>query len=341
MNGHPAVIGKYSIIRHLGSGQFGNVYQAHDRALDAQKAIKVLNVADPTTFMAELEEAQLLNRCKHKNIVAVNEADVYDVAGQMKVIIDMEDIATGSLESRVASEFVAATEAIEWMIEALFGLQHAHDQNVLHRDIKPANIMLCGNCAKLSDFGLATRVHAGMNCSPTGYTTHLAPEVFNLGTTNVQTDVYALGITLFRIVSNWLDWNDMVFNLKNCDEKLRTGKVVSALGYPDYVPAKIRRIINKACNADPAKRYQSATEMQQALNGLEKNVAWKRLTRTRWSGVAIENACEYEIEVQQRRQYHVQLLKNGRRQSSQCGRFDSEQEALSHVHGLVCSSCLQ
>jgi serine/threonine protein kinase len=94
---HPTLIDKYQIIKPLGDGQFGQVYHAFDRALKAEKAIKVLKTNDPSKFLESLAEAQILSRCKHKHIVSINEANVFMVERERRVVLDLEYIPEGSL----------------------------------------------------------------------------------------------------------------------------------------------------------------------------------------------------------------------------------------------------
>lgn len=153
-------INKYEILDHLGSGNFGDVYQVHDVALDTTKAIKILGIADPRN-MKEIYEAQILQRCRHENCVHINEANVFNVSGEHKLIIDMEYLPEGSLEKRMQEGFVSPQVAIRHISHVLYGLGNAHHNGVLHRDVKPANILLSGNVSKLSDFGLATLANGG------------------------------------------------------------------------------------------------------------------------------------------------------------------------------------
>ena len=134
------VIGKYELIRHLGNGVFGEVYLAHDRALDAVKALKILNAPNAHEVKNKLEEAQILHKCRHKNIVHVNEANVYEINSIPHIVIDMEYLPLGSFENAISNGSISIHTSIRFIIDSLFALEHAHINGVLHRDIKPDNI---------------------------------------------------------------------------------------------------------------------------------------------------------------------------------------------------------
>lgn len=255
---HPKTIDKYQVVRSLGSGNFGQVYHVIDRALQAEKAIKVLKVVDPTQFLSSLEEAQILNRCRHKHIVTINEANIFSVNGQRRVILDLEYIAGGSIESALQNRWLSVRDAVTYMRGALLGLQHAHAQGFLHRDIKPGNILLDGTVAKLSDFGLATAPGAELIGSARGYRTHLPPEYFAARSTTPLTDIYAAGVTLFRIVSNIADWRAVVNAVPNLPAHIQKGTLIGRIGFEQFIPKVVQRIIRKACAAAPTKRYQTA-----------------------------------------------------------------------------------
>jgi len=190
-------VGKYLVLRPLGAGAFGAVFHVHDRALNQEKAIKIINATDPADALAKIEEAQILNKCRHKHIVQINEANIFSVAGIPQVILDMEFIAGGSLENRIEQGFVGVCDTMRFITEALFGLEYAHNQGFLHRDVKPANILLDNIYVKLSDFGHATQFNVDGFAAMKGYVSHLAPEVFVAKRTSCQTDIYAMGLTFF------------------------------------------------------------------------------------------------------------------------------------------------
>lgn len=274
---HPIAVDKYQIMRPLGSGHFGQVYHAFDRALQTEKAIKILNAKDPDEFLTHLKEGQILVKCRHKHIVAINEANIFDVDGEQRIVLDLEYIPEGSLEGALNDRWVSTREAVTYIRGALLGLEYAHSQGFLHRDIKPGNILLASTGSKLSDFGLATDAGVLLNGSPRGYVTHLPPEYFTDASTSVMTDVYAAGITLFRAVSNISDWRSVSRSVPDGRKHVEAGTLIKKIGYGEFVPDQIRRIISKACHPDPAKRFQSAQEFGQRLDKLRFGIDWVRV----------------------------------------------------------------
>lgn len=332
-------IGKYLLQCHLGNGAFGDVYLAHDRALNAIKAIKILYATNAYEVKRKLEEAQILHKCKHKNIVYINEANIYEISDSPHIVIDMEYLPNGSFENAIRRGAISIHSSIRIIIDCLFALEHAHLNGVLHRDIKPANIMLCDYGAKLSDFGLATILGFSAAGSPKGYKTHLAPEYFTAGNTTELTDIFAAGITLFRACNYISDWDGAVGRLRDPDGLIRDGQLINALGFSAFIPQKLKRIINKACAANPTQRYQSAAEFRQALERLSPKIDWRPAAQSKFDGICIQTGASFSIELVTRKTaFNVDLRKNGRKQTADCRSFLDLNSACKHLCGHVSST---
>lgn len=334
----PTGIDKYQIIKPLGSGNFGQVYHVFDRALRAEKAIKVLGNPDPTTFMKNLEEAQILNRCRHKHIVTINEANIFVVNGQPRVVLDLEYIAEGSLEAALSSRWVSVRETVVYARGILLGLEHAHAQGFLHRDVKPGNILLAKANPKLSDFGLATASGASLIGSAKGYRPHLPPEYYAHPATTVQTDIYAVGITLFRALSNISNWRAVLQTIPNVNKHLQYGTLITKIGFEEFIPQSLRRIMRKACHPDPTKRFTTATDLRQQLDSLRFDIDWIRVADNEWQGdcgkkthrcVADMNSCKLITTV------------NNRRVSALCQSFRTPSEVMTHLHHHVADTTMK
>ena len=334
-------INKYLLEKPLGAGQFGTVYLALDSALNQKKAIKVLDVDDADDFILKLKEAEILNKCRHKHIVTINEANIFIVDSEPKVIIDMELISGGSLESLMERKFISLKEARTIFIDILFGLEFAHMNDILHRDIKPANIMIADNCAKLSDFGLATIVGSQEFEPDFGYVSHIAPELMNDGESSILTDIYAAGITLFRVINNLKNWKEIIRNLDDLCMLLSKGSLISEIGYYKYVPSKLKRIINKATNKDSRKRFQNADEFRKALEKLTPSIDWVPKSDLLWEGIDKNNVI-HSIEITPKAKvFSLDVKKNRRKVTNECSEFSTMGEAQESMADYISKTTLE
>jgi serine/threonine-protein kinase len=332
----PIKIGKYRILNSLGAGQFGTVYHVFDEALDAEKAIKVLKTRNPTELLKGFHEAKVLHRCRHKHIVAINEANIFQIDSEDRVVLDLEFVPEGSLEAALRKRWVPVKESVHSVRGALLGLEYAHSQGFLHRDVKPANILL-GKNTKLSDFGLATASSAELVGSGQGYISHLAPEYYVRLETTVLTDIFAVGVTLFRSVCNISDWDRLLDSIPDWRWHVRKGTLIERIGFPDYVPDSLKRIMRKACNTDPSKRFASAKKLGQRLDSLRFHIDWAKVRENEWRGrcggkdhccVADTDACELVVTV------------NKRRDRANCRRCGTAAETLTEMEKHVASTTM-
>lgn len=286
-------ISKYDIISPIGCGAFGQVFHVHDRALGAEKAIKILKVRNPSEIVSSLEEAQILHLCRHNHIVTINEANIIPINGSPCVVLDLELVNGGSLETKIKKTWLSVKGAVDAISQACRGLEHAHANNCLHRDIKPANILVDTTGAKLSDFGLATMRTTDLKGSANGYIPHLAPECFTSNHASQLSDIYALGVTLFRATANISDWQGQLSALSNPKQSIRDGSVIPQIGIPDFIPKKVTSIIRKSTQISESKRYQTARDFRQSLDRLRFNLNWKKTSNIKW--VATKDHRRHEV----------------------------------------------
>jgi serine/threonine protein kinase len=189
----------------------------------------------------------------------------------------MEFLPKGSLEDEAKGAYVELTRAQRIMIDALRGLQHAHEKGLLHRDIKPANIMV-GNSGegKLSDFGLA--IPSGVNFQALGvkdyaYVIHLAPEVIRNRRYSAQSDIHAAGATIYRLVNG--DGYLPVMDPLTRQQAILDGDYPDRTKYREFIPRPLRVFINRAMDPTPGRRFSSADEMRHALEGLTLQMNWR------------------------------------------------------------------
>lgn len=259
--------------KRLGAGYFGEVWRAVNLGLGVECALKCIppdKVINKNNFY---QEAQILKAAEHPNIVSVSETGTL-TDGRIYVV--MEYLANGSLEDEAKGAYVPLSRAKRLMIDVLRGLEHAHGKKIVHRDIKPANILI-GNAGegKLSDFGLALPDISTLDLTGVKgyqYVIHLAPEVNAFGDHTVLADVYACGVTLYRLVNG-----DSYLPAVSPSEARRLallGEYPNRDKYRGFVPLALKKIINRAMSVNPKDRFQSAEEMRRALEKVQAAVDW-------------------------------------------------------------------
>lgn len=321
-------VNKFQIISYKGAGSFGETYKVLHTGLDQVWALKFSKKMNCYVEIQNvLTEAQVQVQFENDNIVKVYDVDKYESNENLYIYIAMEYMSNGTLGSLMKTHFIPVKDAIDLFIKVLFALEYMHGQGYLHRDIKPDNILLDENYnPKLSDFGLSNTFEECLK-NPNGYTTHLAPEWFQTMQSNVQTDIYAAGMTLYRIINNYANWSQIIKNSKINKKDLIGGKLVSKIGFMPWIPDKITRIINKATNKEPNKRYKSITEFKNALSKLNILYNWAPVKNSlEWNGVGTKYT--YKIEKTHRprlNKWEVVIKKNNRKFKIML--FDTKKEA--------------
>lgn len=262
---------QFQFQQRLGAGHYGEVWLVYDQALAIERALKCVDPGKITTPQNFYAEAQILREVAHPNIVRAEEAGELDDG---RLYIAMEFMPHGSVETLSQGAPLLASRSIGIVQDGLRGLEYAHSRGVLHRDIKPANILLHEDGhAMLSDFGLATKAPVGTAGSPQGYLFHAAPETVVNGVTTVQTDVYGMGVTLFRLLNG-----DAVLPVygtqKEYLDAIAAGAFPPRDKYRLQIPRALRTIVNRAINTDPARRYQTALAFRRALEAYASAADW-------------------------------------------------------------------
>jgi eukaryotic-like serine/threonine-protein kinase len=288
---------KYTLKRKIGGGNFGEVWLAHDATVSTDVAIKLLDETIAPATM-NLKEAQLGNRLNHQNVVKVHYADVVDVGGTNVVVIAMDHHVNGSIVAKVnPGNFIIATQVVSFITDVLRGLEYLHEQSLFHNDIKPSNILLGSkNEALLTDYGISCSSPGLLPANaPNAYILHRAPETANTNTIAVTTDIYQVGLTLFRLLNGIGLIKDLCARLSLDDfEKLKVqGKIPPPDLYLPFVTPAMKRIISKATNPNPIQRFQSALEMRRALERIVMFGHWDMTATGDLFGVLKNNIYTY------------------------------------------------
>lgn len=260
----------------IDNGHFGSVYKATDQ-VHGEVAVKVI-ARDPAitdqewTFQKSeiLQEAQSLAKAKHRNIVQVHHLQVSDTDDAVNIC--MEYCAGGSLKKPYETGPMTLAAVRNIGNDVLLGLDSLHSRGMLHRDLKPGNILLDGQGrAKIADFGLVTdRLILGYG-SAAGYWDHLAYEIWHQGPTSAKSDIWAFGMTLYRLLhgETWYNENPAPKTL------IAKGGFASSLKWLPHIPARWRRTIRAMLHDDPSSRIGTAGAAQVAFSRLPVEPTWE------------------------------------------------------------------
>lgn len=196
------VVGRFELLRELGRGGFGVVWEAKDRELGRRVAFKVVRAGSRRDLREErlLREAEAAAQLSHPNIVTLHDVG----RSESGPYLVLELLEGKPLAERVSRGALPVKEAVHLGAEVARGLAHAHGHGVVHRDLKPENVFVCTNGqVKVLDFGLA---HAfGQRRQVGGTSGYMAPEQVEGAPEDERTDVWALGVMLFEMAREETD----------------------------------------------------------------------------------------------------------------------------------------
>lgn len=277
-------LGRYELLKELGRGAMGVVYQARDPQIDRLVAIKLLSAPEAQApgrsspageTAADIlqewrdrfhREAQAAGRLSHPNVVAVH--DVGEERGQPYLVMEfVEGEALDALLRR--RRILSVEEAVAIGAQVAEALGHAHQHGIVHRDVKPANIMVrADGVVKVADFGIARL--SGSDVTQTGRIlgspSYMSPEQVSGLKVDARSDLFSLGVVLYEMLTG---------------EKAFHGETISTITYrivheeptplrrlnPAF-PGKLDACLRRAMAKDPAQRYARAADLVKDLRGL-------------------------------------------------------------------------
>lgn len=269
----PLTIGQYCLIRFLGRGGMGDVYEAENLALKRREAIKfvrsklILNPEALARFQTEIESTAQL---QHSNIVSVYNAGQYE--GRPYMVMEYLDGQTVHQYVRHRIELgkaLSVDEAVEIIVQAARGLQYAHEKGIVHRDVKPGNLWITPDkTVKVLDLGLAiamARDEDGVQI--VGTPDFMSPEQCSAsGSPDPRSDIYSLGCTLFYILTGAVPFGGKDFSSSEKKMEAQRARSLPPLSqFRKGIPARIQNALNRMTAKDAAKRYSSMTEVIEAL----------------------------------------------------------------------------
>ncbi|MEW5901552.1 MAG: protein kinase, partial [Acidobacteriota bacterium] len=263
--------GRYEIIKELGRGGMGIVYEAMDNKLKRIVALKFLPFEWTYDLQAKerfIREAQAAAALDHPNICTVYEID----EAESRLFISMAFVEGESLKTRIERGLLELDEALGLGAQVAEGLKEAHKKGIVHRDIKSANIMVTDKGqAKIMDFGLA-RMRGGTLLTKVGMTmgtiAYMSPEQARGEEVDHRSDIWSLGVVLYEMISGQLPFKGehdqaVVYSILK-----QHPKPIS--GWRPQIPTSIEHVIGKALEKSPDQRYQSVEELIDDLRSISE-----------------------------------------------------------------------
>lgn len=272
MNNHVAnlVIGP-----RIGSGHFGDVHSAVDQ-VHGDVAVKIIaqgqtesNREWNATKAEFLREAQHLAAAEHPNIVPVYHLGESPDGKSIRYCMKL--CPGGSLQAGYEAGPMSLPDVRKFGTETLLGLGALHDRGMIHRDIKPGNILIdAQGAARLGDFGLVTDRILNGYAAGEGYSDHLAFEYWHRGVTSVKTDIWAFGMTLYRLLHGhaWYLESGLPRHV------IAHGNFRDKLKWLPHVPPRWRRAIREMMHDDTDRRCQNVAQALVAFAELPTEPRW-------------------------------------------------------------------
>ncbi len=262
----------YKVIKKLGQGGMGTVYMAYDTRLERHIALKVLNpeLNKDKVFLSRFQsEAKLLAKLNHQNITILYNL----IEHKDRWIMVMEYVDGVSVEQYLCKkpDGLKQNLVIKIVKEVLTGLHYAHSKGIIHRDIKPGNIMIDSKGkVKLMDFGIAINKDSKRHTKVgniVGSIEYIAPELIKGAEPSAQTDIYSLGIVMYEMLEGKVPFastND--YEIMDSHLHTKPPKITK------QIDSSVLKIVNKALNKKPKRRYLSAQEFYHAFDNYKKTL---------------------------------------------------------------------
>ncbi len=257
-------VGKYEIIRPLGSGGFGSVYLARDTWLDIKVAIKVPHKQSMELYKL-LKEPRLQAALNHPNIVRVIAAE----KEKNVFFMVMEYIKGKTLEKIIEKEKILSCEiALDYIKQIAYGIEHAHKHKIIHRDLRPSNVIIAEDgIAKITDFGTsAWLANVPYASTRIGSPPYMAPEQF-LGKATYASDIYSLGCIFYELlIGHPPIFDPDPFKIL---EKSQQGKITPPRLKNNRIPREIEEMKMRCLAARLEERIQRAGEIIRYLENIK------------------------------------------------------------------------
>jgi serine/threonine-protein kinase len=263
-------LGNYEIVDRLGRGGMATVYRARQTNMQRDVAIKVMSdeLADDPQFIARFElEAQVIANLQHPRVLPVHD---FGHEGELFYLV-MRLIEGDTLYQRLLNGPLTLSVTNKFLGQIAEALDYAHNQGVIHRDLKPNNILLDQwDNVYLMDFGLAKMLAASQQLTASGAMlgtpAYMAPEQWRGDPIDPRTDIYALGVILYEMVTGRLPFeSDTPYSLMY---KHLHDAPPSPREFLPNLPAAVEQVVIQSLTKEPGERFQTAGDLAAAFNSV-------------------------------------------------------------------------
>jgi tRNA A-37 threonylcarbamoyl transferase component Bud32/tetratricopeptide (TPR) repeat protein len=265
-------IGKYEVVRKIGQGGFGVVFEGRDPFIKRRVAIKTCSTEDEEIRKRFFREAEIAGNLQHRHVVTVFDLGVQDgVPYLVQEYLPGEDLSHKIKRRDPLSDYTK----LNYLVQVAEGLEYAHAQGVVHRDIKPANIrILEDDSVKIMDFGIAKLAsaetqltHTGMAMGTAGY---LPPEQIRGEKVDLRADIFSYGVMSYELLAGQRPF--VADNMSAVLFQIIGQEPAPLSSVWPQCPPGLERLVKKSLAKNPAERYASFTPLLADLRPLREQV---------------------------------------------------------------------